>query len=48
MLQIDPFETVGGWSPTAHPGLPLGVLLGRTMLLTVTQWFVLDAWEGDR
>jgi hypothetical protein len=28
------------WSPTTHPGLPLTVLLGRTVLLTVTQWFV--------
>ena len=28
-----------------HPGLPLEVLLGRTVLLTVTQWFVLDARE---
>jgi hypothetical protein len=26
-----------------HPGLPLAVLLGRTLLLTVTQWFVRDA-----
>jgi hypothetical protein len=32
----------------AHPGLPLAVLLGRTVLLTVTQWFVLDARERDR
>jgi hypothetical protein len=41
--------TVGVWSPTAHPGLPLAVLLGRTVLLTVTQWFVRDAREtiGD-
>jgi hypothetical protein len=36
---------VGVWNPTAHPGLPLMVLLGRTMLLTVTQWFVRDARE---
>jgi hypothetical protein len=36
---------VGVWSPTAHPGLPLTVLLGRTVLLTVTQWFVRDARE---
>jgi hypothetical protein len=36
---------VGVWSPTAHPGLPLVVLLGRTVLLTVTQWFVRDARE---
>jgi hypothetical protein len=37
------------WSPTAHPGLPLAVLLGRTVLLTVTQWFMRDAREtsGD-
>jgi hypothetical protein len=28
-----------------HPGLPLEVLLGRTVLLTVTQWFVRDARE---
>jgi hypothetical protein len=40
---------VGVWSPTVHPGLPLKVLLGRTVLLTVTQWFVRDAREtvGD-
>jgi hypothetical protein len=40
---------VGVWSPTAHPGLPLEVVLGRTMLLTVTQWFMRDAREtvGD-
>jgi hypothetical protein len=37
--------SVGVWSPTAHPGLPLVVLLGRTVLLTVTQWFVQDARE---
>jgi hypothetical protein len=36
---------VGVWSSTAHPGLPLEVLLGRTVLLTVTQWFVRDARE---
>jgi hypothetical protein len=32
-----------------HPGLPLEVLLGRTMLLTITQWFMQDAQEtvGD-
>lgn len=36
---------VSVWSLTAHPGLPLEVLLGRTMLLTVTQWFVQDAPE---
>jgi hypothetical protein len=35
---------VGVWT---HPGLPLRVLLGRTVLLTITQWFVLDAREGD-
>jgi hypothetical protein len=41
--------TVGVWGLTAHPGLPLEVLLGRTVLLTVTQWFVRDAREtvGD-
>jgi hypothetical protein len=33
------------WSPTAHPGLPLEVLLGRTVLLTIAQWFVRDAQE---
>jgi hypothetical protein len=33
------------WSPTAHPGLPLEVLLSRTVLSTVTQWFVRDARE---
>jgi hypothetical protein len=40
---------VGVWSPTAHPGLPLEVLLGSTVLLTVTQWFMRDAREtiGD-
>jgi hypothetical protein len=40
---------VGVWSLTAHPGLPLTVLLGRTVMLTVTQWFVRDAREttGD-
>jgi hypothetical protein len=45
--QQDP--DVGVWSLIAHPGLPLVVLLGRTMLLTVTQWFVRDAREttGD-
>jgi hypothetical protein len=36
---------VGVWSPTAHPGLPLEVLLGKTVLLNVTQWFVQDARE---
>jgi hypothetical protein len=35
------------YSPIAHPGLPLAVLLGTTMLLIVTQWFVLDARERD-
>jgi hypothetical protein len=32
-----------------HPGLPLEVLLGRTVLLTINQWFVRDAREtvGD-
>jgi hypothetical protein len=28
-----------------HPGLPLEVLLGRTVLLIVAQWFVRDARE---
>jgi hypothetical protein len=37
--------SVSVWSLTAHPGLPLAVLLGRTVLLTVTQWFVRDAQE---
>jgi hypothetical protein len=37
--------TVGVWDPTAHPGLPLKMLLGRTVLPTVAQWFVLDARE---
>jgi hypothetical protein len=32
--------------PNPHPGLPLEVLLGRTVLLTVTQWFVQDAREA--
>jgi hypothetical protein len=43
------YTIVGVWSPTAHPGLPLTVLLGSTVLLTVTQWFVRDAREmtGD-
>jgi hypothetical protein len=36
---------VGVWDPTAHSGLPLEVLLGRTVLLTVAQWFVLGARE---
>jgi hypothetical protein len=36
---------IGVWSPTAHPGLPLAVLLGRMVLLTVTQWFMRDARE---
>jgi hypothetical protein len=36
---------IGVWSPIAHPGLPLMVLLGRTVLLTVTQWLVRDARE---
>jgi hypothetical protein len=37
--------TVGVWDPTAHPGLPLEVLLGRTVLPTVARWFVLGARE---
>jgi hypothetical protein len=36
---------VGVCDPTAHPELPLEVLLGRTALLTVARWFVLDARE---
>jgi hypothetical protein len=36
---------VGVWDPTAHLGLPLEVLLGRTVLLTVARWFVLSARE---
>jgi hypothetical protein len=28
-------ESVSVWDPTAHPGLPLEVLLGRTVLLIV-------------
>jgi hypothetical protein len=36
---------VGVLSPTAHPGLPLEVLLGRTVLSTITQWFVRDTRE---
>jgi hypothetical protein len=36
---------VGVWDPTAHPGLPLEVLLGRTVLPTVARWFVLGARE---
>jgi hypothetical protein len=39
---------IGVWSPTAHPGLPLVVLLGRTVSWTVTQWFVRDAREAIR
>jgi hypothetical protein len=30
------------------PRVTLAVLLGRTVLLIVTQWFVLGAREGDR
>ena len=37
--------TVGVWDPTAHPGLPLEVLLGRTVLPTVARWFVLGTRE---
>jgi hypothetical protein len=36
---------VGVWDPTAHPGLPLEVLLGRTVLPIVARWFVLGARE---
>jgi hypothetical protein len=38
-------QTVGVWDPTAHTGLPLEVLLGRTVLLTVARWFLLSAQE---
>jgi hypothetical protein len=34
---------VGVWDPIAHPGFPLEVLLGRTVLLTVARWFMLGA-----
>jgi hypothetical protein len=37
--------SVGVWDPTAHPRLPLEVLLGRTVLPTVARWFVLGARE---
>jgi hypothetical protein len=36
-------DVVGVWDSTAHPGLPLEVLLGRTVLPTVARWFVLGA-----
>jgi hypothetical protein len=36
---------IGVWGPTAQPGLPLEVLLGRTALLIVAQWFVRGARE---
>jgi hypothetical protein len=36
---------VGVWDPTTHPGLPLEVLLGRTVLLTIARWFVQGARE---
>jgi hypothetical protein len=36
---------VSVWDPTAHLGLPLEVLLGRTVLPTVARWFVLGARE---
>jgi hypothetical protein len=38
-------SVVGVWDPTAHPGLPLDVLLGRTVLPTLARWFVLGARE---
>ena len=38
-------QGVGVWDPTTHPGLPLEVLLGRMVLPTVAQWFVLGARE---
>jgi hypothetical protein len=46
-LMVQPLVTmgVGVWDPTAHPGLTLEVLLGRTVLLTVARWFVLGARE---
>jgi hypothetical protein len=40
-----PEVDVGVWYPIAHPRLPLEVLLGRTVLLTVARWFVLGARE---
>jgi hypothetical protein len=44
-----PLDSDGGsfgvWDPTAHLGLPLEVLLGRTVLLTVARWFMLSARE---
>ena len=45
MLIVLVVISVGVWSPPAHPGLPLEVLLGRTVLLTVTQWFVREERE---
>jgi hypothetical protein len=36
---------VGVWDPTAHPGLPPEVLLGRTVLLIVARRFMLGARE---
>jgi hypothetical protein len=44
-LRTGPLCFVGVWDPTAHPGLPLEVLLGRTVLPTVARWFVLGARE---
>jgi hypothetical protein len=38
-------QGVGVRDPIAHPGLPLVVLLGRTVLPTVARWFVLGARE---
>jgi hypothetical protein len=43
--QVVVMETVSVWDPTAHPGLPLEVFLGRTVLPTVARWFVLGARE---
>jgi hypothetical protein len=37
-------QAVGVLGPTAHPGLPLKVLLG-VVLPTVARWFVLGARE---
>jgi hypothetical protein len=45
LLRLPGAAAVGVWDPTAHPGLPHGVLLGRTVLLTVARWFVLGARE---
>jgi hypothetical protein len=44
-IEINFTTYVGVWDPPAHPGLPLEVLSGRTVLLIVARWFVLDARE---